>query len=299
MPALIPIDDTITAIDHDLFGAPGIGVTYVVQGDLDRVALIETGTSLTAPATLAGLDQLGIAREAVRYIICTHIHMDHAGGAGPLAEALPNADVYINSATANFLVEPSRLLTSTRRAVGEALWPLQGTIHPLPSDRLRPAETLQLDLGRGVTLRAVASPGHSADHIAFFDERSGTLFAGDSCGIAMPRHGIDPRPVTPPPGFDLEAQIATYERLSKLPIERLLVTHCGPVAGGVAALREQHLRLLEAAHAVRAAVAHGDPDIPALAARLFPAGDQPVLRVWSEMSVAGLVRYFQKTQPTS
>jgi glyoxylase-like metal-dependent hydrolase (beta-lactamase superfamily II) len=297
MPAIIRIHDTIAAIDHDLFGMPGIGVTYVVRGDADRVALIDTGTSLTTPTTLAGLDQLGIPREAVRFIICTHIHMDHTGGAAPLAEALPNAEVYINSATAGLLVDPSRLLPSTRRAVGEALWPLQGTIQPLSPARLRPAEALQLDLGRGVTLRAIASPGHSADHIAFFAEHSGALFAGDSCGVAMLRHGIGPRPVTPPPGFDLAAQIATYERLSRLPIEHLLVTHCGRVDGGAAALEQQHQHLLAAAEAVGAAVARGDLDIADMAARLFPAADHPVMRVWSEMSVAGIARYFQK-QPT-
>jgi glyoxylase-like metal-dependent hydrolase (beta-lactamase superfamily II) len=294
MPEIIPIDDHITAIDPDLLGGPCIGVIYVVRGDPSQVALIDTGTSLTAAATLTGLDRLGIPREALRYIICTHIHMDHAGGAGPLAAALPNADVYINSDTAKFLVDPERLLASTRRAIGEALWPLQGTIEPLPPTRLRPAETLRLDLGRGVTLQAVASPGHSADHIAFFDAGSGTLFAGDSCGVRMPRYGIGPRPVTPPPGFDLVAQIATYERLSALPIQRLLLAHCGAVEDAAAALREQHMRLLEAADTVRAAVEREDLDIAALATRLFPSGDQPVARAWAEMSIAGLARYFRK-----
>ena len=298
MPTLIHIDDTIAAIDHELFGMPGIGVTYVVHGDPDQVVLIETGTSLTAPLTLAGLEQLGVAREAVRAIICTHIHIDHAGGAQPLAEALSGADVYINSATAGFLVDPGKLIPSTRRAVGEALWPLQGTIQPLSPERLRPAERLQLDLGRGVTLRAIASPGHSADHIAFFAKHNGALFAGDACGIAMPRWGLDPRPVTPPPGFDLEAQVQTYERLSDLSIAHLLITHCGLVAGGAAALRAQHAHLLEAAEAVHVAVAHDALDIPALADRLFPTDDHPVLSVWSEMSIAGIARYFQKKHST-
>jgi glyoxylase-like metal-dependent hydrolase (beta-lactamase superfamily II) len=207
--------------------------------------------------------------------------------------------VYINSATAQFLVDPGKLIPSTRRAVGEALWPLQGTIHPLPVERLRPAETLWLDLGRGVTLRAIASPGHSADHVAFFAEHNGALFAGDACGIAMPRWGLDPRPVTPPPGFDLDAQIVTYQRLSALPIAHLLVTHCGPIAGAAAALRAQHAHLLDAAELVSAAVARDALDIPALAARLFPVNDHPVLSVWSQMSIVGIARYFQKRRPNA
>src|SRR5262245_66629790 len=100
MAALIPIDDSITAIDHELFGMPGIGVTYVMRGDPDQVALIETGTSLTAPLTLAGLAQLGVPRDAVRSIIGTHIRMEHAGGAGPPAAALPGAGRCRHSARA-------------------------------------------------------------------------------------------------------------------------------------------------------------------------------------------------------
>jgi glyoxylase-like metal-dependent hydrolase (beta-lactamase superfamily II) len=294
MPTIIPIDDTIAAIDHDLLGMPGIGVTYVVRGDADRVALIETGTSLTVPATLAGLDQLGIPRAAVQFIICTHIHMDHSGGAWALAAALPNADVFIGSTVASFLADPERLLSSTRRAIGEALWPRQGDMRPLPPERLRPSEGLELDLGRGVTLRAIASPGHSADHIAFFAQHNGALVAGDSCGVAMPLYGVGPRPVTPPPGFDLAAQIATYERLRTLPLQHLLVTHCGPVEGGAAALAQQHQHLLAAAEAVGAAIARGNLDTVSLAAQLFPTAGHPVLSVWSQMSIAGIVRYVQK-----
>ena len=294
MAEIITIDDTLFAIDHELLGSPGIGVTYVLRGDPDQVALIETGTSLTVEKTLAGLDELGIARDTVRHIICTHIHMDHAGGAGPLAEVMPNAEIYINTATAGLLVDPRRLLSSTRRAVGEDLWSLQGTIQPLAPLRLCPAEDLQLDLGRGVTLKAIDSSGHSSDHIAFFADHNGALFAGDSCGVAMPFFGIELRPVTPPPGFDLDAQLATFERLSSLPIAHLLVTHCGEVAGGAAALRAQHAHLLDAAEAVRVAVEQGTFEAADLAARLFPVGEHPVMRAWSEMSITGLARYFQK-----
>jgi glyoxylase-like metal-dependent hydrolase (beta-lactamase superfamily II) len=150
-----------------------------------------------------------------------------------------------------------------------------------------------------VTLQAIASPGHSADHIAFFAEHNGALFAGDACGIAMPRWGLDLRPVTPPPGFDLDAQIATSQRLSGLSIAHLLVAHCGPVVGAAAALRAQHTYLLNAVEAVRVAVARDTLDIPALAARLFPTDDHPVLSAWSQMSIAGIARYVQKNSSKS
>ncbi|MFQ3663248.1 MAG: MBL fold metallo-hydrolase, partial [Chloroflexaceae bacterium] len=147
---IIPVDAHITAIDHNLLGIPGIGVTYVVRGE--TVALVETGTSLTVPHTLAGLEQLGIRPEEVEHILCTHIHMDHAGGAGYLAAALPRAHVYINSSVSKHLVDPGKLLPSVRRAVGEEAWPLHGDIKPIPAERLLPAENLRLDLGRDVVL---------------------------------------------------------------------------------------------------------------------------------------------------
>lgn len=292
MPAMIAIDETITAIDHDLYGMPGVGVCYLVRGDADRYALIDTGTSLTVPTTLAALSELGVAPQAICAILCTHIHMDHAGGAQPLAQAFPNADVYIHSATADLLVEPSRLLASTERTIGPALWPLQGTVLPIARERLRPAETLLLDLGRGVRLRAVASPGHAADHIAYFLEESGVLFGGDACGIAA--HETALQPVTPPPGFDLTAQLATYERLAALGFQRLLISHCGEVADGMAMLALQRQRLLDTVEVVQQALVSGSLDVSDVALRLFPNVSHPVVRLWCDMTVAGIARYLRK-----
>lgn len=296
MPEIVPIDDHITAIDHELFGLPGLGYTYVVRGDPDQVALVETGTSLTAPHTLAGLDQLGIPREAIRAILCTHIHMDHSGGAAPLAMALPNASVYINSASAVHLVDPTRLLASTRRTIGEDFWHLQGTMLPLPPDRLRPAESLRLELGRNIVLHALPTPGHSPDHLAYLEERAGVLFAGDSCGTALPRYGMALRPTMPPPSFDLEQQIATYERLRALPFARLLVTHQGDVGDPAAMLRQNHTILLDVVAAVRTAIERDELDVPTLARRLLPPPDNSIARNWSEMTIAGIAYYLRKRQ---
>lgn len=292
---LIPVDDHIVAIDHHLLGTPGVGVTYVVRGE--SVALVETGTALTVPRTLAGLEALGVRPEAVEHILCTHVHMDHAGGAGYLAEALPRATVYIHSMSAPHLVDPSKLMASVRRAVGEESWPLHGDVRPLPPERLRPAEELRLELGRDVVLTAIATPGHSPDHLSYRDSKSGGLFIGDAAGIAMDRWGLA-FPVTPVPAYDLAAHRATIARLAAIDLPRIYVTHHGPhddVAFQLARAREQ---LDALAALVETALADGDPDLAALAARWLPYPDDGpaalVARSWSQMSVAGMLRYETK-----
>ncbi|NJN67712.1 MAG: MBL fold metallo-hydrolase [Chloroflexaceae bacterium] len=297
---IVPIDTHLTAIDHDLMAVPGVGATYVVQGE--AVALVETGTSLTVAATLAGLDELGIARDAVGHILCTHIHMDHAGGAGYLAVNLPRARVYIHRESIPHLADPSKLMPSARRAVGEAAWPLTGDMLPVPLERLHPAEDLRLDLGRGVCLEALPTPGHSPDHVSFWDRRSGGMFLGDAAGLSMPRHGLD-FPVTPVPTYDLETHRATIEMLRKQDIGRLYLTHYGVHDDTDDKLRLALEQIEGLAEMVRAVLADGGAeavDVAALAARYVPYPDDGpaalVARSWSQMSVAGMLRYLKKRQ---
>jgi glyoxylase-like metal-dependent hydrolase (beta-lactamase superfamily II) len=289
---LLQVDDHITAIDHNLLNLPGVGVSYVVRGE--SIALIETGTSLTVPHTLAGLERLGIRPEQVDHILCTHIHMDHAGGAGYLAAALPRAKVYIHSMTGQHLVDPSKLLPSVRRAVGEEAWPLHGDIKPLPAERLRPAEALRLDLGRDVVLEAIATPGHSPDHLSYRDLKSGGLFIGDAAGLVMDRWELA-FPCTPVPAYDLAAHRDTIIRLQALDLPRIYVTHYGPHDDVAFQLDRAATKLEELVSLVDAALAAGDADIAALNDRWLgydhanPAA--LVARSWGEMSVAGLMRY--------
>jgi len=296
---IIPVDDHITAIDHNLLNIPGAGVSYVVRGD--DIAIIETGTSLTVPHTLAGLDELGIAREAVSHIICTHVHMDHAGGAGYLAQEMPRANVYIHSMTSEHLVEPSRLMTSVRRAVGEITWPLHGDILPLSAERLRPAEDLRLDLGRDVVLEALPTPGHSPDHVAFWDRRSGGMFIGDGASLMHTRYELN-FPVTPPPTYDLEQHLATVSMLREHDISRFYVTHAGPRDDVAYVLQLTEEMLHSLSEIVQEALASGDEDSFAMAARWLPysADDDPnriyLARNLGDLTVRGMMRYLKKRQ---
>jgi Zn-dependent hydrolases, including glyoxylases len=289
------LDTHLKAIDSLLFDVAGLGLVYVVEGD--QIALIETGTPRSAQHTLAGLRELGIHPEAVQHIICTHIHLDHAGGAGILAQALPNATVYMHSSMIPHLIDPTRLIRGTIRAVGEELWRTYDEPLPIAPERLSPSDNLRLDLGRGIVLEAIATPGHCPDHMAFHDLQSGALFIGDAAGTATPRWNLV-RPMTPPPTYDLVAQQQTIAALRKGNFSRLYFSHCGAydnVDETLAELADGLDRLIEG---VRRALAAGESDPNLIAERLLPippdAPDSMPLRTWASMSIAGLIRYEQK-----
>jgi glyoxylase-like metal-dependent hydrolase (beta-lactamase superfamily II) len=288
--------DHISYLDNGLLDTPGLGTTYVLRGD--DLAIVETGTSLCAPHVLDGLRRLGIEPSAVRHVLLTHIHMDHAGGAGTLLPYMPEATLYIHSRTAKYLVDPSDLLSSAERALG-SLYPLHGTVEPAPPERIAAAEQLQLDLGRGVVVRAIETPGHSPDHIAYFDESSRSLFTGDAVGILIPSARYL-GPVMPPPAISLDRQRETFDRLLDLPIETLLFTHFGPGSESPRALierlSEQYERLVSLVQQGREA---GNVDHDAITRAMMiadPPDERAALMVagWVEMSIKGLMHFFDR-----
>ena len=290
------VTDSIAYVDNGLLGTAGVGSTYVVQGD--EIAIVETGTSLCAATIVAGLAALGVPARDVRHILLTHIHLDHAGGAGALAGAMPDARVYIHSLTQQHLVDPSRLLPSAERALGD-LFPLHGTIVPLPPEKLVPAEALELDLGRGIALRAIPTPGHSPDHLAYYEGSSGALFTGDSIGISLPAYHFL-GPVTPPPAFDVAAQQDTFRKLLDLPIEHLLFSHWGP---GRQHAHEVIRRLQQSFdrfdRLIRQSMQQGAIDEAAIFREMLPDTPLPPagqcgLAGWAGMSIKGLERYYTK-----
>ena len=214
----------VDGIDLGLLGLEAYGACYVVQGR-EGVALVEVGTSACVPRLLQGLAALGVERAQVTHILCTHVHLDHAGAAGHLLQELPNACLVLHSRSHRHLLDPARLLESVAQAVG-ALFPLYGEVRPVEEGRLLPAETLRLDLGGGMRLEGVPTPGHSRDHVAYFLPHLGLLFPGDAAGVCLTRYGIA-RPVTAPPAFDLPESLRSLALMRGLHPARLALTHFG------------------------------------------------------------------------
>jgi glyoxylase-like metal-dependent hydrolase (beta-lactamase superfamily II) len=290
------LNDHIWYIDNGLLHAPGTGSTYVVRGD--ETAIIETGASHCVPHILEGLQRLGIKPADVRHVVLTHIHMDHAGGTGTLLPHLPEATVYIHSRTAQYLTDPSKLLQSAERALG-SLYALHLPVEPVPAERITPADDLRLDLGRGVVLRSIYSPGHSADHLAYYEEGSRALFCGDSLGVQMPIWSFV-GPVTPPPAANIAVQRETFDTLAALDIDTLMFSHFGPGQESPRALiqreRERYEQLVEMVHT---AWQQGNVDHAAIIQAMMteqpstPEGEAIVVG-WLEMSIKGLVHAFER-----
>ena len=290
------VNDRIAYFDNGLLGLEGVGATYVVRGD--ELAIVETGTSLCAPTIIEGLQALGHRPQAVRHILLTHIHLDHAGGAGALARSMPEARVYIHSLTLPHLSDPARLLRSAERALGE-LWPWHGTVVPLEPERLAPAEGLELSLGKGLTIRAIPTPGHSSDHLAYYETGGSALFVGDAAGIMLPDfHFLGP--VTPPPTLDVEAQRATFQHLLELPIEHLLFSHWGPSQRRPAEVIRRLRDSFERFDALfQQSFEEGTIADDAIIRALLPAEPIPgegerVIAGWMRMNIRGMHRYYTK-----
>lgn len=204
---------------------------YVVRGD--RTAIVEVGSSLSRDQIRNGLRALGVAPEAVKYVIVTHIHLDHAGGTGSLLPFLPNAKVVCHPRAHRHLVDPSRLLAGARAVYGDRLEAAFGEVLPVPAERLLVREDgEQLDLGGGHLLTFYDTPGHARHHFSIHDRAAAGIFAGDTVGIRyVPEFtGWNATPIcvsASPSDFDLQAMRSSIDRLSRLGARRIYHGHFG------------------------------------------------------------------------
>jgi glyoxylase-like metal-dependent hydrolase (beta-lactamase superfamily II) len=210
-------------IDTQMHGRPGLTGAFLLRGD--KTALVECGPKSSVSRVIAGLEDAGV--EALDFIAVTHIHLDHAGAAGTLAQRHPEATVVVHPEGAPHLVDPAKLWRSAARIYGDAMDRLWGGIDPVPPERIFTLEDGQsLDIG-GRTLRAIETPGHARHHHAFLDDTTGIVFTGDALGVRLPDIGSF-RPATPPPEFDLVQAVASIERIRRTEAAELWLTHYGP-----------------------------------------------------------------------
>jgi glyoxylase-like metal-dependent hydrolase (beta-lactamase superfamily II) len=207
----------VRTIDLHFGGAEhAIGV-YLVDTD-DGLALFDCGPASTLPALDEGLARHGVALEDVRHLLLSHIHLDHAGGAGTLVQRHPELTVWVSRVGEPHLVDPSRLERSARRLYGDMFDPLWGELLPVPAPNVRVAE------GDVLGWEAFATPGHASHHVSYL--RDGTLLAGDAAGVRMPEASYV-LPVSPPPDLDVEGWHATAAEIRRRAPERLALIHFG------------------------------------------------------------------------
>ena len=173
--------------------------------------------------------RLGIGPEDLATIVVTHIHLDHAGGVGDLAEAFPHAHVVVQERGARHLADPSRLVASAHRVFGDIMDRLFGDLRPTDAARIVAiGERGSVDLGDGRSLAAFHNPGHASHHIGLVDSATGDLYTGDAAGVYVPETA-DVRPATPPPDFDLDLTLSSLAAMRDVRPTRLLFSHFGPV----------------------------------------------------------------------
>jgi hydroxyacylglutathione hydrolase len=218
----------IRALDAQFERPRLTAIHFVVQSG--RVAIIDPGTASAVPRILAALAAQGLAPDTVDWIILTHIHLDHAGGVGLLAAALPHARITVHPRGRRHIVDPSRLWASTVEVYGEPeAERLYGRLVPVPAERvLETADGATVSLA-GRTLAFLDTPGHARHHVCVRDGETGHLFTGDTFGLAYTELDAHGRrfifPTTSPNQWDPDAHHASIARLAALAPEAIYVTH--------------------------------------------------------------------------
>ncbi len=227
-----PYHAGISAIDTH-YVRPQLDASHlIVQGG--RAAFVDTGTSHSVPLLLAALEGAGRSVDDVDYVFVTHVHLDHAGGAGQLMAACPNAVAVLHPRGAPHLVDPAKLEAGSRAVYGDELFEsLYGEIRPIPEARIRTvADDEQIDWA-GRNLRFIHTEGHARHHYCMVDEASAGVFTGDSFGLSYRELDTDAGhflfPTTTPVHFDPEAAHASVDRILSFAPDWVFLTHYGRV----------------------------------------------------------------------
>ncbi|MES0874037.1 MBL fold metallo-hydrolase [Sinimarinibacterium thermocellulolyticum] len=232
LPPVIDYPHGIVCVDT-LQERAGLACCYLVRRGED-LAFVEAGTAPGVPRLLALLDARGLARERVRYVIPTHVHLDHAGGAGALLRELPAAKLVAHPRGARHLIDPSKLIVGAQAVYGAAaVARMYGEIVPVPEDRVIVADDgARLPFG-DAELQFVDAPGHARHHFCVWDVVSRGFFCGDSFGLSY-REFDGPGgpflfPTTTPVQFEPDAWMQTLDRLLSFAPQRMYLTHYGCV----------------------------------------------------------------------
>ncbi len=217
------LNDHIYLIDLKTLGIENFIASYVLMGNKKMV--VETGPTTSIENLLNGLREIGVRNDEVDYVAVSHIHIDHAGGAGTLLEHLPNARLLAHAKGAPHLVEPERLWRQTKQVLGE-IADMYGRIHPVPEKRIiKATDGMAVDLGEDIQLEILETLGHASHHLSFYENGSKGIFTGDAAGVYVKK--LDVIIPTAPPPFNLEMALTSLNRLIELAPKELYYTHFG------------------------------------------------------------------------
>ena len=228
-------------IDTEALGLRRVVAAYLINGK--ERALVDMGYRSSAETVIRDLLDHGV--DGLDYLLPTHVHLDHAGACGALASKYPTAKILAHPRGVPHLTDPSRLVEATNELFGSDLMLDYGL--PDPIDQSRVSNLMnddEITLGRGITVRAIWTPGHASHHLSYFDEEARSVFTGDAVGILWPDLPFL-IPTTPPTSFNLKLALESLARIGNLRPSQLLTPHFGVVTEVSKHIDENVRRLLE------------------------------------------------------
>ncbi len=242
---------------------PLLAAIHLVVDD-GRVAVVESGSNAALAPTLDALARLGLTPEQVDYVVLTHVHLDHAGGAGAMMAAFPGARLVVHPRGARHMADPGKLFAAVEAVYGvDEARKLYGALVPVPAERILAVPDRQrLSLG-GRVLEVLHTPGHAKHHLCLFDHASRGVFTGDVMGLSYREFDVDGRPLlfptTSPSQFDYAEMNQSIDLVVSLKPEALYLTHYSRVVPTEAVIGQLR-RLLDGHVAIARAEAGAGAD---------------------------------------
>jgi glyoxylase-like metal-dependent hydrolase (beta-lactamase superfamily II) len=224
----------VIAIDAQYI-RPNLAAAHLIIEN-GHAAFVDTGTNGSVPFMLSALTQHGLTPADVDYVFLTHVHLDHAGGAGTLMQALPNAKCIVHPRGTRHMIDPTKLVAASKEVYGERRFnQLYGELLPIPAERVVSVEDGQrMKLGER-EFEFIHTPGHANHHYCLVDSVGGVIFSGDTFGMSYRELDTDKgafvMPITTPSQFDPDAAHKSIDRLLSYQPKAIYVTHYSRVEG--------------------------------------------------------------------
>ncbi|RJP64518.1 MAG: MBL fold metallo-hydrolase [Candidatus Abyssobacteria bacterium SURF_17] len=285
---IVQVEPDIYYINPLALGSHSVSGVYVLVGD--GITLIEASTSQIAPHVLDAVRALGAKDKDVVRCIVTHVHLDHAGGAGWLVQQLPHLKIHVHERGAKHLADPSNLLESAQMVYGdrETIHAIHGEVLPVPEENLVPVKESEIDIGSSIRIRIFEAPGHAPHHLCIYEPKSGCLFSGEALGHYIPEFDII-TPAVAPPGFDLDASVATAEAIRGLGARVICFSQFGQHRNPSFVIRETVNLVRTYGDLIRAALEHGFGTGEIMDMMFERVSEQPQASKFSEQSIRGML----------